>query len=93
MSVARLLVANEKLSRQLKALSLASGRKVNPVKNQRQLRTSDLEGLLLLLRILVGQLIGSPLKLLVPDAESSLAPVKNLDPVPSPVDEHEQASR
>ena len=66
-----------------KTHALARRREVDPVQDQRQLRTRDFNGLAFFERRLVGQLIGSLLQLLIPDAEPGLPPVEDLDPIPA----------
>src|SRR6476620_8663191 len=85
-------LATGQFSRRLKSPALASGTEVDSVQDQRQLRTGDFQGLLFFAQFL-GQLIGSLLQLLVPDAESRLTPVEDLDAIAAAVKEDEQTSR
>ena len=78
---------------QLKASSLANGRQVNTIQDERQLGASDFQRILSVQRIMAGQLIRPLLKLLIPDAKARLSPVKDLDAIATPVHEHEETSR
>jgi hypothetical protein len=87
----RFLTTGE-FSQRLKSSALASGREVDSVQDQRQLRTGDFQGRLFFAGLL-GQLIGPLLQLLVPDAESRLTPVEDLDAIAAAVEKDKQASR
>ena len=76
---------------QLKTGTLPSGREVNPFQDQRQLRTRYFQRVLFLQGDMIRNLIRSFLQLLVPDAETHLAPVEDFDAIASPIHEYEQA--
>ena len=73
MSAARRFLLIKKFLRQLKTHSLARGREIDPVQDQRQLGSSHLDGLQFFNRVRGGQLISSLLELLIPDAERNAA--------------------
>src|SRR5690606_3739734 len=89
----RPLIGAQSLAIQMEAWSLTHGTQIDSVQNQRQLRSRDLQSRCLILRVRLGDLIGSLLKLLVPDAIARLSPIQDLDAIAPPVHEDEQVAR
>lgn len=87
------LVRMDDFSFQLKSSALARGRQIDAVQNQRQLRTCDFQRVVFVQRLMTGQLIGSLLKRLIPDAKPGLSSIQDLDTITATIEEDKQASR